>query len=192
MDEAGWLSGVGGGTWAGAWAPEPTDRMWQPEPWGGALTGFLEPEEITVHLGGLDVAATATLDLDDDGLEETAFVTDPHGVRLAASDTDHDGIADHAALLDAGGHVLDTASWDPAQRLWVEDPATAGALFPEIGGVLAAPAAGTHGDDPGGLPQADLALPLPVAGLDPDPGVDGYAVLDDGPDVDSWVGDRLG
>jgi hypothetical protein len=77
-------------------------------------------DRIGVNVGGHEMTAPVTIDVDHDGHNDTAIVEDAAGDRIAVTDTDGDGEADHAALLDESGHVLDTAHLDPTGR-WVAD-----------------------------------------------------------------------
>src|SRR6266496_4477947 len=67
---------------------------------GTEPTGSHPGDTISVHVGGHDLTAAATIDVDHDGHNDTAIVEDSAGDRLAVTDTDGDGEADHAALLD--------------------------------------------------------------------------------------------
>jgi hypothetical protein len=79
-------------------------------------------DSISVNVGGHEMTAPATIDVDHDGHNDTAVVEDAAGDRVAVTDLDGDGEADHAALLDESGHVLETAHLDLAGR-WVADGA---------------------------------------------------------------------
>ncbi|MBI1758985.1 MAG: hypothetical protein HYR62_07135 [Actinobacteria bacterium] len=143
----------------------------------GGLGGELgiaigDGEAITVELGGHEVRVSATLDLDRDGRDETGFVTDPRGLRLAVSDVDHDGTADRAALLDDAGRVIDTVHWDEAAGRWVEDPAV-GDLLPGLGTVL--------GGDP--QPAGGSWSSVPMTGADGRGGTATLAERSDGTTV---------
>jgi hypothetical protein len=124
---------------------------------------------VSVAVGGREVTASATLDVDHDGRADTAVVTDSAGDHIAITDTDGDGDADHAALLDDAGRVLETAHLGPSGT-WVPD----GPGDPDpYGGTGAPVGAGTSG--PGGLPGPD-----PGSGPDPDPGSGGGPGTPDG------------
>jgi hypothetical protein len=78
-------------------------------------------ETVSVNVGGDEVTALATVDVDHDGRNETAVFEDPAGHHIALTDLDRDGRADHAALLDDAGHVVETAHRDQASGQWGQD-----------------------------------------------------------------------
>jgi hypothetical protein len=112
-------------------------------------------DRISVNVGGHEMTAPATIDVDHDGHNDTAVVVDTAGDRVAVTDTDGDGEADHAALLDESGQVLDTAHLGPAGR-WVADgPGDRnpyGGTGASVGGTTALPMP----DEPGSAQDAGL------------------------------------
>jgi hypothetical protein len=69
-------------------------------------TGSSSGEDITVDMPGEDVdAGPATYDTDNDGVNDTAVVTDTEGNTYAFTDTDGDGEADEAVVIESDGDV---------------------------------------------------------------------------------------
>lgn len=63
-------------------------------------------ESMTVDLPGEDVdAGPATYDTNNDGVNDTAVVTDTDGTTYAFTDTDADGDADQAVIIESDGDV---------------------------------------------------------------------------------------
>lgn len=88
---------------------------------GSGTTGSHgDGETVSIEVGGDEVTADATIDIDHDGTNDTAVVQDAAGERIAITDLDGDGDADHAALLDDSGHVMDTAHVTDSGT-WVQD-----------------------------------------------------------------------
>jgi len=87
----------------------------------GSRAGTAPSHGITVHAGGHEVQAQATLDTDHDGSADTAVVRSPDGTTIAFSDTDGDGDADRAAVYDPDGRLVGTASYQKNSGTWVQD-----------------------------------------------------------------------
>jgi hypothetical protein len=63
-------------------------------------------EDISVDLPGEDVdAGPATYDTNNDGVNDTAVVTDTDGTTYAFTDTNGDGAADQAVIIESDGDV---------------------------------------------------------------------------------------
>ncbi len=63
-------------------------------------------ENISVDMPGGDVdAGPATYDTDNDGVNDTAVVTDADGTTYAFTDADGDGVADQAVIIESDGDV---------------------------------------------------------------------------------------
>lgn len=69
-------------------------------------TSTTEGENISVDLPGEDVdAGPATYDTNNDGVADTAVVTDADGTTYAFTDTNQDGEADQAVIIESDGDV---------------------------------------------------------------------------------------
>jgi hypothetical protein len=84
-------------------------------------TGTASGEQIEVTVGGQSAQVAASYDLDHDGHDETAIVQGPDGTKIAFSDTDGDGDADKAAVYDAAGKLVGTATYNEGSGTWVQD-----------------------------------------------------------------------
>jgi hypothetical protein len=84
-------------------------------------TGTGQGEQIEVTVGGHTGEVNADYDLDNDGRDETAVVAGPDGTRIAFSDTDGDGDADKAAVYDASGNLVGTATYNEGSGTWIQD-----------------------------------------------------------------------
>lgn len=84
---------------------------------------FEEPvEDLTITVEGEDYQAEPTVDLDDDGIDDTAVVETDDG-SISFTDTDSDGQADLMTRLDADGEVVGQARFDQSTGEWVQvDP----------------------------------------------------------------------
>lgn len=120
--------------------------------------------DITVFVGDEEYNAEAAVDVDSDGVDETAVVQRDDGSALAFSDTDGDGQADLMTQLDATGEVTGQAEYDTGTGDWigVEPPTGDGTRTGTVdgsteqisvdtpdGGVAAGPA--THDTDGDGV-----------------------------------------
>lgn len=74
--------------------------------------------ELTVTVAGEDYRAGASLDVDCNGLEDTAVVETDDGA-ITFTDTDADGQADLMTQLDSNGQVIGQARFDEATGEWV-------------------------------------------------------------------------
>ncbi|OZM71373.1 hypothetical protein CFN78_19600 [Amycolatopsis antarctica] len=102
--------------------------MWVDESGGTDTTDTTATaDEMTVTIEGEEYALETSVDLDDDGVEETGVVETEDGM-LAFSDSDGDGEADLVAEFDAQGNVVTMAEYDEASGEWreVEEPGTGG------------------------------------------------------------------
>jgi hypothetical protein len=84
-------------------------------------TGTASGEQIEVTVGGHTAQVAASYDLDHDGQDETAVVAGPDGTKIAFSDTDGDGDADKAAVYDAAGKLVGTATYNEGSGTWIQD-----------------------------------------------------------------------
>lgn len=102
--------------------------MWVDESGGTDTTDTTATtDEMTVTIEGEEYALEVSVDLNEDGIEDTGVVETEDGV-LAFTDTDGDGAADMAAEIDADGNVVTMAEYDESSGDWREvDPGTAGA-----------------------------------------------------------------
>lgn len=75
--------------------------------------------DITVFVEDEVYDAEAVVDVDSDGVDETAVVQRDDGSALAFSDTDRDGQADLMTQLDATGEVTGQAEYDDGTGDWV-------------------------------------------------------------------------
>jgi hypothetical protein len=101
-----------------------TDTSSTPGHSGGSTGGHSSGsgEDITVDTkdGQFD-AGKAEYDMDGDGTNDTAIVTDDQGNTYAFTDTDHDGTADEAVVIDSKGDVTVAenkggADWEVAEQ----------------------------------------------------------------------------
>jgi hypothetical protein len=91
--------------------------------------------DITVFVGDEEYNAEAVVDVDSDGVDETAVVQRDDGSALAFSDTDGDRRADLMAQLDATGEVTGQAEYDADTGDWVGvEPPTGDASSTGTGG----------------------------------------------------------
>lgn len=75
--------------------------------------------DIKVDVGGEEYTAEANVDLDEDGIADAVAIHTDTGTTVYA-DTDHDGVADEYAELDAQGHVTTEAHFDAGSHEWVD------------------------------------------------------------------------
>lgn len=80
-------------------------------------------ETITLDYAGDEQEYTANEDLDGDGSNETAIVDRSDGSRMVLTDSDGDGEADRARLLDVEGNLVDAKHVDDDGQ-WVRDDVT--------------------------------------------------------------------
>jgi hypothetical protein len=79
-------------------------------------------DDVTVTVEGEDYLAEATVDLDEDGVDDTAVVETDDGA-IAFTDTDADGHADLMTQLDANGEIIGQARFEESTGEWVHlDP----------------------------------------------------------------------
>jgi hypothetical protein len=79
-------------------------------------------DDLTVTVEGEDYQAEATVDLDEDGVDDTAVVETDDGA-IAFTDTDADGQADLMTQLDTDGDIVAQARFDESTGEWVSiDP----------------------------------------------------------------------
>jgi len=90
--------------------------MWVDESGGTDTSGT----EMTVHVDGQTYEAEVNYDANQDGQNDTAIIEHEDGTAQAFIDSNHDGVADHYAVLDATGHVVDEAVYDDKTGAWVE------------------------------------------------------------------------
>jgi hypothetical protein len=87
--------------------------------------------DLTVRVEGEEYHTEAFVDIDSDGLDDTAIVETDDGA-IAFTDTDADGQADLMTRLDAGGDIVGQAHFDAASGDWVRidppDPSTIGSV----------------------------------------------------------------
>jgi hypothetical protein len=82
--------------------------------------------DITVRVGDEDYQADATVDLDADGVDDTAVVAHEGGAGQAVTDVDGDGRADLLTEFDAHGVTIKEAWYDAATGEWVDSGSAAG------------------------------------------------------------------
>jgi hypothetical protein len=75
--------------------------------------------DLTVTVEGEEFQAEVVVDLDDDGVEDSAIVETDDGA-IAFTDTDDDGRADLMTQLDADGDVIAQARFDESTGEWVQ------------------------------------------------------------------------
>jgi hypothetical protein len=114
-------SGDTGGLGAGAGADTGGDNTGGIGTSPAGDTGTGNSEQIEVTVGGRTAEVNADYDLNNDGQDETAIVAGPDGTRIAFSDTDGDGDADKAAVYDAAGNLVGTATYNEGSGTWVQD-----------------------------------------------------------------------
>ena len=79
-------------------------------------------DDLTVSVEGEEYHTEATVDLDEDGVDDTAVVETDDGT-IAFTDTDADGQADLMTQLDADGEIVGQAKFDESTGDWVQvDP----------------------------------------------------------------------
>jgi hypothetical protein len=125
--------------------------------------------DLTVRVEGEEYHTEAFVDIDSDGLEDTAIVETDDGT-ITFTDTDADGQADLMTRLDAGGDIVGQAHFDAASDQWVRidqpDPSTVGSVggVGEGGGSMTADVPGgevevgpaTHDTDGDGIDDSVL------------------------------------
>lgn len=101
----------------------------RPDPAGGTQTATVndgpshgKEMPITIDAGGRTNTVTATMDVDHDGVNDTAVVRGVDGTQVTFSDTDGDGEADQATVIDQHGKVVGSARFDPVTGQWHDDP----------------------------------------------------------------------
>ncbi|HEX5496853.1 MAG TPA: hypothetical protein VFX70_20015 [Mycobacteriales bacterium] len=111
---------AGTGMDAGAEAVGPDhDTVLDPDDGSGGQGGVLaDPRAIELDVDGRASEVGATIDTDDDGRADTAVLDSTDGHRIVLTDSDHDGVADHALLVDGRGQVVDSATFDRATNHW--------------------------------------------------------------------------
>lgn len=87
--------------------------------------------DLTVTVEGHEYHTEASVDVDSDGLDDTAIVETDDG-SIAFTDTDDDGQADLMTQLDADGDIVAQARFDAAAGEWVhvDEPRDPGAPMP--------------------------------------------------------------
>lgn len=97
--------------------------MWVDENAGDDPTGTIsDAEDMTVTVEGEEYSADINMDINDDGVEDTAVLERPDGSVQAFVDEDGDGDADGYIQLDEQGDVVARASYDEASGAWVATP----------------------------------------------------------------------
>lgn len=74
--------------------------------------------DLTVTVEGEEYHAEATVDMDEDGVDDTVVVETDDGA-IAFTDTDSDGEADLMTRIDTDGDVVGQARYDEASGDWV-------------------------------------------------------------------------
>lgn len=138
----------------------------------GGTDEVVTSEDVTVTVDGQDYEAELNTDLDDDGVNDTAVITDADGGARAYIDSDTDGQADRYVEVDSEGHVVTEAAYDAGSGDWVAGET--GAATPSDDGARTSTAGPMTADLPGG--QVEIG----PATVDTDhDGVDDTAVVDD-------------
>ncbi|WP_026453192.1 hypothetical protein [Saccharomonospora iraqiensis] len=97
--------------------------MWADETGGGTDTGATGmPDDMLVTVEGEQYSAETNLDLDGDGVADTAVVDRADGSTQAFVDHDGDGAADEYVRWDARDRVTAHADFDEATGEWVAVP----------------------------------------------------------------------
>lgn len=81
--------------------------------------------DITVRVGDEEYQADATVDLDADGVVDTAVVAHEDGSEQAVTDVDGDGYADQVTEFDPHGAPTKEAWFDAASGEWVDSAGSA-------------------------------------------------------------------
>ncbi|SFP80100.1 hypothetical protein SAMN05421810_103463 [Amycolatopsis arida] len=102
--------------------------MWVDESGGTDTTGTTgSQDELTVTVDGEEYTAEVNLDIDEDGVRDTAVIEHADGTTQAFVDEDGDGDADQYIQLDADGEVVTHAAYDESTGDWVAvDPGSTG------------------------------------------------------------------
>lgn len=74
--------------------------------------------DLTVTVEGEEYTAEATVDLDEDGIDDTVVVETDDGA-IAFTDTDSDGEADLMTRIDSDGDIVGQARYDESSGDWV-------------------------------------------------------------------------
>lgn len=127
--------------------------MWVDES-GGSDTHASGPEAMTVHVDGQDYQAEVNYDINHDGHNDAAVIEHEDGTAQVFTDSKHDGVADHYAVVDASGHVVEQAVYDEASGQWIE---TGGHDDPGTSSHDDSSARHIHADMPGGEVDAGPA-----------------------------------
>jgi hypothetical protein len=143
-------------------------------------------QDLTVTVEGEDYQAEATVDLDDDGVDDTAVVETDDG-SIAFTDTDADGRADLMTQLDADGDVVAQARFDESTGEWVHvDPDSGDGAFGDGDGAF-----GDGEQTAGGTtmtvdtPDGEIEVGVPTHDTDSDGKADTVVVSD--PDGDTMI-----
>jgi hypothetical protein len=129
-------------------------------------------EDLTITVNNEDYQAEATVDIDDDGIEDTAVVETDDG-SIAFSDTNSDGQADLMTRLDAEGDIVGRARFDESSGEWVQvNPDEVGETKQTSGGI-------TTGDiTAAGTPEGEVEVNAPTHDTDGDGRADSVVVRD--------------
>ncbi|MGH3516585.1 MAG: hypothetical protein ACRDQ7_04075 [Haloechinothrix sp.] len=92
----------------------------------GGTDETVTTEEMSVTVDGEEYSAELNFDLDEDGVNDTAVITEEDGTGRAFVDTDGDGDADQYVEFDTEGQVVAEAAYDASSGDWVAtDPGSA-------------------------------------------------------------------
>jgi hypothetical protein len=80
-------------------------------------------DQLTVEIDGESYEVEENVDLDGDGVYDTAVVRTADGY-LAFADTDADGVADVAVGIDQDGNLVAAADYDQTTGEWTSDTTT--------------------------------------------------------------------
>ncbi|WP_410587544.1 hypothetical protein [Amycolatopsis sp. lyj-23] len=130
--------------------------MWVDES-GGSDTDASSPDAMTVHVDGQEYQAEVNYDVNEDGVNDTAIIEHDDGSAQAFIDTNHDGEADHYAVLDEHGKVVEQAVYDEASGQWVQDGSGGHDDHSDTGGRDDSSGGHIHADLPDGEVDAGVA-----------------------------------
>jgi hypothetical protein len=135
-------------------------------------------QDITVTVEGEDYEAEPTVDIDDDGVDDTVMVETDDGA-IAFTDTDSDGQADLMTQLDADGDVIGQARYDESSGDWVRVEPDSDSIDVEQ------TADGGAGSMTVETPGGDVQVGAPTHDTDSDGKADSTVVRD--PDGDTMI-----
>lgn len=150
--------------------------MWIDENAGADPTADTGADDLAVTVEGQEYSADINMDIDSDGVEDTAVIERPDGSVQAFVDDDSDGDADTYLKLDEHGDVLARAAYDEASGDWAATEQDDGAGTGDTGDISGTrTSAGNMSAD---MPSGDVTLGPPTVDTNDD-GVADTAVVED-------------